>query len=109
MFLVIVLALLGIASSFIVKFLNKTDKASKLDFMFWIKDNLPEVILSLISMTILLIIAAKTEFDDVVIGKSIPFIKSLPMDLIAAAFIGYLNNTLWYWAVAKGKKKLGIK
>ena len=109
MFLVILLALLGIASSFIVKFLNKTDKTSKLSFGFWIKDNLMEVILSIISMTILLIIASKTEFDDTVVGQNIPFIKSLPIGLIVAAFIGYLNNTLWYALVQKGKKKLGIK
>lgn len=108
MFLVILLALLGIASSFIVKFLKKTDKKSKLDFWFWVKDNFMEVILSLISMTILLIIAVKTEFDNTIIGENIPFIKSLPIGLIAAAIIGYLNNTLWYWVVKKAKKKIGM-
>ena len=107
--LVILLALLGITSSFIFKYLNKTDKTTELDFIFWFKDNYMEAILSVLSMTMLLIIASKTEFDDTVVGASIPFVKSLPMDLIAAAFIGYLNNTLWYWLVQKGKKKLGIK
>ena len=104
--LVVVLAFLGIATSFIVKFLNKSDKESKPDFVFWIKDNYMEVILSLLSMTMLLIIAANTEFDNQVVGML--FVKSLPIDLIAAALIGYLNNTLWYWVVQKGKDKLGI-
>ena len=50
--LVILLALLGITASFIVKYLNRTNKTIGLSFPYWVKDNYMEVVLSVISMTI---------------------------------------------------------
>jgi len=106
--LVWIIALLGIFASFLVKYINKKDKTSTLSISFWFKDNLPELSVSVIFMVILMIIALKTEFDSDIIA-SIPLVKSLPMDLISAALIGYLNNHLFYSLIKKGKEKLGIK
>jgi len=103
-----VLALLGITASFLVKFINKKDKKTAPSLSFWIKDNIAEVFVSFIFMFILMVIASKSEFDNTII-ENIPLIKSLPMDLIAAALIGYLNNAAWYHLIKKGKEKLGMK
>ena len=102
------IALLGIFASFLVKYLNKKDKSTKLDILFWLEDNVAEVLLSLIFMVILMVIASRTEFDNEII-ENIPLIKALPMDLISAALIGYLNNTLAYFLIKKSKEKLGMK
>ena len=102
------IALLGIFASFLVKYINKKDKASTLSISYWLKDNLPELLVSVIFMIILMIIASETEFDNEII-ENIPVVKSLPMDLISAALIGYLNNQLFYFLVKKGKEKLGMK
>lgn len=107
MVLVWVVAFLSIILSFWVKFLNRTDK-TKFNPIFWGRDNYPELIVSFLSMVILLIIASRVTFDTSKILEKIPWITSLPMDLIVAAFVGYLNNTLWYWLVNIGKKKLGV-
>ena len=103
------IAFLSILLSFWVKFMNRTDKSKEPDPIFWMKDNYPEMIVSFLSMIILLIIAGKIVYDEAKLIEDYPFITSLPIDLIAAALIGYLNNTLWYWVVSKGKKKLGMK
>ena len=102
------LALLGIFASFLVKYINKKDKKTTLSIPFWFKDNIAEVLISVIFMIILMVIAANSEFDNEVV-ESIPLVKSLPMDLIAAVLIGYLNNSLWYFLVKKSKEKLGMK
>lgn len=104
-----IIAFLSILLSFFVKFINRTDKTKEPDPIFWVKDNYPEMIVSFLSMIILLIIAGQIKYDESKLTENYPFITSLPIDLIAAAIIGYLNNTLWYKVVGMGKKKLGMK
>jgi len=98
------IAFLGIVISFIVKFKNRKDKTKEPTMVFWIKDNMWECLASFGFMFMLLIIGSKTEFDEEAIAK-IPFVKSLPTDLIFAALAGYYNNVLWYAGVKKLKGK----
>lgn len=109
MLLVWFMAFLSILLSFFVKFSNRRDKNKPLDPIFWIKNNYPELVISVLSMVILLILAGKTSFNIDKITEQYPIIDSLPLDLIVAALIGYLNNTLWYWLVNVGKKRIGMK
>ena len=100
-----IIAFLGIALSFFVKYAKRTVKEKTWSFTFWIKDNWPEVTASFLSMFILLIIFQRTEFDSSSLVDNVSWIKSLPMDLVAAALAGYLNNTLWYAIVKRAKGK----
>lgn len=99
------IALLGIALSFFVKYSNRNNKKRLWSFPFWAKDNYSELIISLLSMLILVIIFQKTEFDGSVLTEKLPWITSLPMDLVSAAIAGYLNNTIVYALVKKAKGK----
>lgn len=103
--LVWVIAFLGIVLSFFVKYAYRTNKEKLPSKSFWVKDNYPEMIVSLLSMVILIIIFQKSTFDDSVIITRLPWITSLPMDLVSAALAGYLNNTIWYAIVKKAKGK----
>lgn len=98
-------AFLGIMTSFIVKFIKRTDKTKEPDMKFWLKDNYWECIASFGFMSILMIIGSETEFKEEEILSKIPFVKSLPLDLIFAALVGYYNNVIWYAAVQKMKGK----
>jgi len=99
------IALLGIALSFMVKFINRSNKEKELSIKFWAKDNSPELIASMLGMVILIMIFNKTEFDTTFITDKLPWIKALPMDLIGGVLAGYLNNTLFYAIVKKFKSK----
>ncbi len=99
-----IIAFLAIAASFLVKFANRKSKAEP-DFWYWVKDNYPELITSVLFMFILLIIGCKIEFDADSITAKIPYVKALPLDLIFAALAGYYNNVLWYAVVKKLKAK----
>lgn len=99
------IALLGIALSFMVKFINRADKEKTLSWKFWAKDNSPELIASMLGMVILIMIFRKTEIDTSAITDKIVWIKSLPVDLIGGVLAGYLNNTLFYAIVKKFKVK----
>jgi len=103
--LVWLVAILGILLSFFVKYSNRTVKEKTWSLGFWIKDNYPEMIISLLSMVILIIIFQKSTFTDQVFTEKLPWITSLPMDLVVAALSGYLNNTIWYSLVKKAKGK----
>lgn len=102
--LVWIIAIMGIAASFIVKFLKRTAK-NKPSMLFWITDNIWELIASALFMCILLIIGDKIVFDESAILAKIPFVKALPFDLIFAAIAGYYNNILWYAVIKKLKGK----
>ena len=100
-----VVAFIGIITSFIVKFYKRKDRVKEPDMMFWIKDNFWECIASFGFMFILMIIGSKTEFDEEALLAKIPFVKSLPLDLIFAAVTGYFNNVIWYAIIKKAKGK----
>jgi hypothetical protein len=100
-----VLALLGIMMSFLVKYIKRNNKEKAWSLVFWAKDNYPELLVSLLSMIILVVIFQKSEFDNTFMNDKFPWIKSLPLDLVAAALAGYLNNALWYAIVKKAKGK----
>jgi amino acid transporter len=106
--LVWIIAFLSIAMSFFVKFMNRKDKQKEPNLGFWVKDNYPELIVSLLSMVILLIIAGKIQFNPDVILEKIPIVTYLPVDLIVAAIVGYLNNTLWYAGIKQVKNKFKV-
>jgi len=99
------IAFLGIALSFFVKYAKRSNKEKTWSLSFWAKDNYPELIASALAMVILVIIFKRTVFDSTVLTEKLPWITSLPMDLVGAALAGYLNNTLWYWLVKKAKGK----
>lgn len=99
------IAFLGIAISFLVKFGNRKDKKTEPSLWFWAKDNYSELLVSLLSMVMLLIIFNKTEFNNTYLCEKFRWITSVPMDLISAALAGYLNNALWYLIVKKAKGK----
>ena len=99
------MALLGILTSFFVKYNNRSSKEKSWSLVFWIKDNYPEMIVSFLSMVMLVIIFNRTTFDSSTLIEKIPWITSLPMDLVGAALAGYLNNTLWYAIVKRAKGK----
>jgi len=99
------IAFLGIITSFIVKFIKRKDKTKEPTIVFWIKDNMWECLASFGFMFILLIIGSQIEFDEEALLSKIPFVKSLPTDLIFAALAGYYNNVLWYAGVKKLKGK----
>ena len=103
--LVWIMALLGILTSFFVKYSNRTSKEKSWSLIFWVKDNYAEMVVSFLSMVMLVIIFQRTEFNDSVLIEKLPWITSLPMDLIGAALAGYLNNTIWYAIVKKAKGK----
>jgi uncharacterized membrane protein YeaQ/YmgE (transglycosylase-associated protein family) len=99
------IALLGIALSFLVKFINRSNKDKALSLKFWARDNAAELIASMIGMVILIMIFRKTEMDATFITEKFPWIKSIPMDLIGGVLAGYLNNTLFYAIIKKFKGK----
>ena len=99
------MALAGIASSFFLKYANRTSQKKSWSLGFWVKDNYPEMIVSFLSMIMLVIIFQRTTFNDTVILEKLPWITSLPMDLVSAALAGYLNNTIWYAIVKRAKGK----
>ncbi len=99
-----IVAFMAIAASFLVKFSCRKSKTDP-NFWFWIKDNYPEVAVSVLFMLILLIIGREIEFDADAITAKIPYVKALPLDLIFAALAGYYNNVLWYAVVKKLKAK----
>jgi len=98
------IAILGILLSFFVKYSNRTVK-NRGSLAFWIKDNWPEMVVSTLSMVILMIIFQKSTFSDTIFIEKVPWITSLPMDLVVAALAGYLNNTIWYAIVKRAKGK----
>lgn len=99
------IALLGIALSFLVKFMNRKDREKTPTLTFWAIDNGPELMASMIGMVILIMIFRNTEIDTSAITDKIVWIKSLPVDLIGGVLAGYLNNTLFYAIVKKFKVK----
>ena len=105
MLLIWIMALMGIALSFFVKYSNRTAKQKEWSLKFWADDNYIELIISMLSMIMLIIIASKSEFNNEYLSETYPWIKSIPMDLIVAGLVGYMNNALWYWIVKKAKGK----
>ena len=100
-----ILAFLGIATSFLLKYAKRTNKKVAPSFKYWLTDNWSETIASVTATIILVIIFKESTFDDKIITEKFPWIESLPMDLIAAAVAGYLNNTLFYAIIKKVKGK----
>ena len=100
-----IIAILAIALSFFIKYAKRNNKERSWSLTFWAKDNYPELIASVLAMIILMVIFQRTVFDSTALTEKLPWITSLPMDLIAAALAGYLNNELWYAIVKKAKGK----
>lgn len=100
-----IIALLGIALSFFVKYAKRNNKEKDWSLSFWAKDNYPELIASLIGMVILVMIFREIEFDSSIVTEKFSWIKALPMDLVAGALAGYLNNSFWYALIRLLKRK----
>jgi len=99
------LAFLGIAISFLVKYAKRTNKERAWSITFWIKDNWPETVASVLMVIGLVIIFKESTFDQGVITDKIPWLSSLPMDYVIALATGYLNNIIFYALIKKVKGK----
>ena len=99
------MALMGIAASFLVKYIKRTSKQREWSFDFWLKDNWAETVVSVLFMVMLVIIFQSTAFNETAILDNLPWISSIPTDLIAASLAGYLNNVIWYALVKQAKSK----
>jgi hypothetical protein len=92
------LAFLGIAIFFIGKYAGRNDKQKDFSFTFWLKDNWPEAVTSVLATIALLIIFLSPEavYDfDTLIDK-IPGVVSLPVKMVVALLVGLGNSALLY-------------
>lgn len=93
-----VLAFLGMAIYFLGKFAKRNDKSKEFSFGFWLKDNWPESLTSVLATIAIMIIFTnkESEFDLNSLISGIPFIVSLPVNMVISLAIGYLNSLLFY-------------
>lgn len=93
----IILALLGIAIFFIVRYKNRKT-VNNPTFGYWLVDNWEETVSSLLATTALLImfLANETSFDLNQFIDSIPYVTGLPLKLAASFLAGYGNTALLY-------------
>jgi Na+-transporting methylmalonyl-CoA/oxaloacetate decarboxylase gamma subunit len=93
-----ILALLGMAIYFLGKFAKRTDKVKEPSLSFWLKDNWPESVTSVLATIAIMIIFTNkdSQFDLSSIIGGIPFIVSLPVNMVISLAIGYLNSLIFY-------------
>ena len=97
------LALLGILTSFFIKYSKRTNKEKEWSFTYWIKDNWAELSASFTATIILVIIFQNTTFNNSFFSEHFKWITSLPIGMIASAAAGYFGNTLLYAMIKKLK------
>ena len=99
------LALLGIAIYFMVRYANKKD-TKNFSFVFWVKDNWPEFVISGLATIALMIVFMDPEskFDFSEIFSKVPYLVSLPATKVISLFVGYGNSALFY-TLFRTKKK----
>lgn len=105
--MIYLLAFLGLAVSFLIKYGNRKNKKN-FDPKYWIKDNWPETLASILMVAMLLIIFSKSTFDYTPLTQKLPLLKSLPMDWVMAGVAGYLNTELFY-LLFKHKRNYSVK
>ena len=92
-----ILALIGLALYFIGRYAKRRNK-TKFNLSFWLRDNWPEGVTSILATVALMVIfldeGAVFDFDSVF--ENVPFIKSLPTDKFISLVIGYLNSFIFY-------------
>lgn len=93
-----VLAFLGMAIYFLGKYAKRNDKERGFSFGYWFKDNWPEAATSILATIALMIIFTNkdSEFDLNSLISGIPFIVSLPVNMVISLAIGYLNSLIFY-------------
>lgn len=97
-----ILAILGIAINFLSKY-NARTKKEEFSFKYWIKDNWPELIQSLLFVIALLLMLDKAEFEA---GSFYDWVKTfipipngitVPVQLFAPFLTGLSINHIVYW------------
>lgn len=93
-----ILAILGMMIYFLGKYAKRNDKVKEPSFKFWINDNWPEALTSVLATVALMIIFTNkdSEFDLSSIISGIPFVVSLPVNMVISLAIGYLNSLIFY-------------
>lgn len=93
-----ILAFLGIAIFFIAKYAKRKDQEKAFSFAFWLKDNWPESVTSILATIALLIIFLSPEavydFDSLI--DKIPGVVSLPVKMVVSLLVGLGNSALLY-------------
>jgi hypothetical protein len=99
-----ILAAVGLAIYFLVRYKARRNK-NKFNLKFWLKDNWPEVVISLLATFAFMIIMTdeNAELDFTEMLANVPFVKSLPADKLVSLAVGYLNSWLVY-TIFKVKK-----
>ena len=92
-----ILATIGLALYFIGRY-NKRRNKTKFNLKFWLKDNWPEVVTSVLATIALMVIFLDegAVFDFGNFFESVPFIKALPTEKFVSLVIGYLNSLIFY-------------
>ena len=92
-----ILAAIGLAIYFIGKYSKRKNK-TKFNLRFWLKDNWPELITSILATIALLVIFLDegAVFDFSSIFEGVPFIQALPTEKFVSLLIGYLNSFIFY-------------
>ena len=100
------LAAIGLAIYFIGRYNNRKYK-TKFNLKFWLKDNWPEAITSVLATIALMVIfmdeTAEYNFDN--LFESVGFIEALPVKKFISLLIGYSNSLLFYNLLKMKAKK----
>ena len=101
-------ALLGAALNFLVKYLHKAS-SDNFNPKFWWKDNRIETLATLIVLTLLMLLLTNPEtivnYEDVFALLGVPEWVDLPGRLVLSAAIGYYSNQGLYWLLRKKKEE----
>lgn len=99
-----ILALVGLAIYFVVRYSGRKNR-TKFNVRFWLKDNWPEILVSILATFAFLVILLdpEAEIDLAALLKDVPFVKSLPTAKLVSLAVGYLNSWLFY-TIFKMKK-----
>lgn len=105
-----ILAILGIVINFLSKY-NARTKKENFSVKFWIKDNWPELVQSLLFVIAILLMLDKAEFDSKDfyswVSSFVPLPNGivLPAQLFAPFLLGLSINHIVYWYNKKYLKK----
>lgn len=92
-----ILAIIGLAIYYIGKY-SKRKTTSKFSIKFWLKDNWPELVTSVLATIALMVILLDdgAVYDFSKIFENVPFTKALPTEKFVSLLIGYMNSFIFY-------------
>ena len=94
------IAFLGMVLFFLIRYRNRQNKKTPFNFSFWIKDNLSELLISLITSA-----ACFLMLDDLAVYLNKFVSAEIPMIKITAFLCGYANQWILKLITAPFKKK----